>query len=131
MHKIRLIISNKKCYFPPSRPPFWRILYIIFNFDRIQISQIRAAWLEGDGGAGLETDSVTVHKTPFTCCSVRNFAADGPESDVADLVTELGDLEFAEKSNDLYKFRQSADLARAKSCRIRAFRELMRTRVSE
>ena len=74
---------------------------------------------------------MSVFKAPFTCCSVRNFAAGGPDSDVADLVTELGDLEFAEKSNDLYKFRQSADLARAKSCRISAFRELMRTRVSD
>ena len=52
------------------------------------------------------------------------------EYDVADLVTELGDLEFSEKSNDLYKFRQSADLATAKGMpRVRAFRDLMRTQV--
>ena len=54
------------------------------------------------------------------------------EYDVADLVTELGDLEFAEKSNDLYKFRQSADLAASTKGmpRVRAFRELMRTQVN-
>ena len=53
---------------------------------------------------------------------------------MADLVTELGDLEFSEKSNDLYKFRQSADLATGTAAakgmpRVRAFRDLMRTQV--
>ena len=101
-----------------------------------QISKIRAAWLDSDDGAGLETPAATVTKTPFTCCTLRDFAVAGNQDyDVADLVTELGDLEFAEKNNDLYKFRQSADLAGAAASkgmpRVRAFRELMRTHVKD
>ena len=67
----------------------------------VQISKIRAAWLDSDEGAGLETPVATVIKTPFTCCTLRDFAVAGNQDyDVADLVTELGDLEFA-KLTDL------------------------------
>ena len=41
---------------------------------KFQMSKIRAAWLDSDDGAGLETAAATVTKTPFTCCTLRDFA---------------------------------------------------------
>ncbi|KAM3626267.1 uncharacterized protein V6R79_026041 [Siganus canaliculatus] len=45
---------------------------------------------------------------PFPHCIIRNFL--GSEAFVESLQRELQDLNFHEKSNDLYKFKQSDDL---------------------
>ncbi len=46
-------------------------------------------------------------------------------------MSELEELEFHEKSNDLYKFSQSSDLQAATTPCIRALRELMGTAVKD
>jgi Rps23 Pro-64 3,4-dihydroxylase Tpa1-like proline 4-hydroxylase len=79
----------------------------------------------------LETESVNLMKEPFTCCTINNFVdTSNGRGTIDNLIQELDDLEFKEKSNDLYKFRQSGDLkaARSSAC-IRGFRDLMENNV--
>ena len=88
-------------------------------------SFIRKNW---SGESSLKDGSVFLTSDPFSVCSVKNFLS-SPEA-VDALESELGDLEFVEKSNDLYKFKQSAsDLAEARAGHpaVEAFHALMRT----
>lgn len=57
---------------------------------------------------------------PFPHCIIRNFLSS--ETFVENLKGELLELNFNEKSNDLYKFKQSDDLKKRKEPHIAAIR---------
>ena len=65
---------------------------------------------------------------PFPVCSLKNFVSDRND-EVNNLIEELNDLDFVEKSNDLYKFRQSGDLNNEKTPLITAFRAFLQSKV--
>ncbi|XP_072321427.1 prolyl 3-hydroxylase OGFOD1 [Eucyclogobius newberryi] len=60
---------------------------------------------------------------PFPHCIIRNFI--GEEDFVDNLQKELMGLNFNEKSNDLYKFKQSDDLKKRNEPHIRAIRSVL------
>lgn len=72
---------------------------------------LRQAWLGDETEAESEvivSEEVKVIKHPFTCCSVNNLV--DSKEEIEELILELQELEFKEKNNDLYKFKQSGDL---------------------
>ncbi|XP_006000793.1 prolyl 3-hydroxylase OGFOD1 isoform X2 [Latimeria chalumnae] len=84
---------------------------------------LREAWRSGlkyrqrDEG-GLELDS-----KPFPHCVIPNFLEDN--GFLEELRDELLKLNFHQKSNDLYKFKQSDDLKRRKEPHISALRKVL------
>ena len=47
---------------------------------------------------------ITIYQEPFTCCVITDFIKD-PDF-VCQLKEDLMELEFCQKSNDLYQFEQ-------------------------
>jgi len=64
-----------------------------------------------------------VYKNPFSCCQLREFFKD--EDFLHKLKEELLSLSFHEKSNDLYKFRQSEDLKKATTPSVSALKKFL------
>ncbi|CAB3984871.1 prolyl 3-hydroxylase OGFOD1, partial [Paramuricea clavata] len=66
---------------------------------------------------------VSLHTYPFKHCIIRNFVKD--EEYLKHLKEELLELQFKEKSNDLYKFYQSNDLKTSRKETISKLRKLL------
>lgn len=66
-----------------------------------------------------------VYKNPYNCCQLRKFVDD--DSFLHQLKHELLSLNFHEKSNDLYKFRQSQDLKKVTTAAVSALKKLLYT----
>uniref|UniRef100_A0A8C5I5A3 Prolyl 3-hydroxylase OGFOD1 n=1 Tax=Gouania willdenowi TaxID=441366 RepID=A0A8C5I5A3_GOUWI len=66
---------------------------------------VQAAWSSKTTYKGGDLE---LHCRPFPHCIIKNFLSS--ETFVENLQTELLSLNFNEKSNDLYKFKQSDDL---------------------
>ncbi len=65
---------------------------------------IKQAW--GVQDKEIDDGSILLVNEPFTCCSIKDILSS--KKSVEALVTECADLEFVEKNNDLYKFKQSS-----------------------
>ncbi|XP_067853520.1 prolyl 3-hydroxylase OGFOD1 [Heptranchias perlo] len=75
---------------------------------------------------GLEyshDQGLLVGTRPFTHCVISNFIQSQPF--LEGLQNELLQLNFCEKSNDLYKFKQSDDLRKRKEYHISALRKVL------
>ena len=70
-----------------------------------------------------ERDGVRIFKTPFTCTVIDNLV-EGDEFLEA-FKLELQELDFVEKNNDLYKFRQSGELSRSGMPLVSKFRDIL------
>lgn len=64
-----------------------------------------------------------VYKNPFPCCQLKNFFQD--DDFLYRLKDELQSLNFSEKSNDLYKFRQSQDLKKVSTSAVAALKKFI------
>lgn len=87
------------------------------------IEDLRKSW-NNDEDAEVEiSDKILLLQKPFTTCQVRDFvhSADAIEG----LIEELAKLDFTEKNNDLYKFKQSNDLKSVNSPAIKNFKDLL------
>ncbi|PVD23787.1 hypothetical protein C0Q70_17061 [Pomacea canaliculata] len=80
---------------------------------------------EFQAGSGFKDDvtGAEVQCTPFRHVSLPCFIHD--DQFVSDLITELEGLDMVDKSNDLYKFKQSMELKHAKTPSIKAFRKML------
>jgi len=76
-----------------------------------------------EGGEGVERSGVRVHTSPFTCTVLEGVVEQ--EEFLEELQQELEGLEFQEKNNDLYRFRQSGELAASPLPLIAALREML------
>lgn len=70
-----------------------------------------------------EKDGVRIFKTPFTC-TVIDKLVEGDEF-LGSFRSELEELDFVEKNNDLYKFRQSGELSKSEMPFVSNFREML------
>ena len=95
----------------------------INNFSFLDtIKQLREAWT-GSKDLTLDNEKVRLYSEPFPCCGLKQFLEPkGGKEDLANLIQELDDLDYAQKNNDLYKFRQSGDLKHVHSPLVRQFR---------
>ena len=83
------------------------------------------AWAS-DGKEPIELavkTSAVVYKNPFSCCQLKNFFQD--DDFLYKLKDELLSLSFSEKSNDLYKFKQSQDLKKVNTSAISAVKKFI------
>jgi len=71
----------------------------------------------------LNNEQAKIIKSPFTCCILKNFIDN--EDFLSELKSELNELEFFEKNNDLYKFKQTKELATTSGPCVSSFRRLM------
>ncbi|XP_062922708.1 prolyl 3-hydroxylase OGFOD1 [Mobula hypostoma] len=96
----------------------------VAEFNRLLLEtkeRVSEAW-----SRGLEYShecGLLVSAQPFTHCVVPNFIQS--QSFLTGLQNELLQLNFHEKSNDLYKFKQSDDLRRRKEYHISALRKIL------
>lgn len=67
--------------------------------------------------------AAVVYKNPFSCCQLKNFFQD--DDFLYRLKDELQSLNFSEKSNDLYKFRQSQDLKKVSTSAVSALKNFI------
>jgi len=70
-----------------------------------------------------ESIGIRIYKTPFTCTVIDNLT-EGDEFLEA-FKGELMDLDFVEKNNDLYKFRQSGELSQSKLPLVSKFKDML------
>jgi len=82
-----------------------------------------ASSAEAGGVEGVERSGVRVHTSPFTCTVLEGLVEQ--EEFVEELQQELEGLEFLEKNNDLYRFRQSGELACSPLPLVAALREVL------
>ncbi|XP_053305285.1 prolyl 3-hydroxylase OGFOD1 [Spea bombifrons] len=88
--------------------------------DKAGRDAARKAWEKKETG---QYGSVTLDSVPFPHCVIQPFVQSS--SFLEELKEELLGLKFKEKSNDLYKFRQSEDLKKRKEPHIRALRQVL------
>uniref|UniRef100_A0A8C9VX50 2-oxoglutarate and iron-dependent oxygenase domain containing 1 n=1 Tax=Scleropages formosus TaxID=113540 RepID=A0A8C9VX50_SCLFO len=79
--------------------------------------RVKVAWLK------KEHLSHELDCRPFPHCVIKNFIRN--EGFLENLEKELLDLNFHEKSNDLYKFKQSDDLKKRKEAHIAGLRAVL------
>ncbi|XP_069496379.1 prolyl 3-hydroxylase OGFOD1 [Ambystoma mexicanum] len=79
-----------------------------------------AAWAGGDS---MKTDAFVMDPHPFHHCLIPNFIQS--QDFMEGLLKELSNLGFHEKSNDLYKFKQSSDLKKRKEPHISSLRKVL------
>jgi len=84
-------------------------------------TSLKAALLEGT--ESFNNKQARVIKSPFTACVLKKLFDN--EGFLTELKSELNELEFYEKNNDLYKFRQSKELANSSGPCVSEFRRLM------
>ncbi|XP_054856659.1 prolyl 3-hydroxylase OGFOD1 [Eublepharis macularius] len=82
--------------------------------------KVAAAWARREA---LEDEVVVLDPVPFCHCVIPNFIQN--ENFLEGLQKELLSLDFHEKCNDLYKFKQSDDLQKAEEPHIAALREVL------
>ncbi|KAG5848496.1 hypothetical protein ANANG_G00099060 [Anguilla anguilla] len=82
--------------------------------------KVKEAWRKKEQctHGGIEVDC-----NPFPHCILRNFIQD--QTFLENLQRELLDLNFHDKSNDLYKFKQSDDLKKRKKPHISGLRAVL------
>ncbi|XP_066278114.1 prolyl 3-hydroxylase OGFOD1-like [Branchiostoma lanceolatum] len=76
----------------------------------------------------VETSCVTLQAKPFRHCIIKNYLS---EEFIAKLETDLSQLSFNTKSNDLYSFKQTNDLKTADSPSIGAFASLLKEKMKD
>jgi len=113
----------------------WKVEEIVYDvqlleeYDSQEFRESAArAWTAGavKGGKIIhlgESNNCQLFKSPFNCLQLKSFFQD--ESYIFKLRKELLGLLFADKSNDLYKFRQSPDLKKVTSPAISALRKFL------
>ncbi|XP_078668511.1 prolyl 3-hydroxylase OGFOD1-like [Branchiostoma floridae x Branchiostoma belcheri] len=74
----------------------------------------------------VETSCVTLQAKPFRHCIIKNYIS---EEFVAELETDLSQLAFNTKSNDLYSFKQTNDLKTVDSQSVGAFVKLLKEKM--
>ncbi|KAL8194726.1 UNVERIFIED_CONTAM: Prolyl 3-hydroxylase ogfod1 [Gekko kuhli] len=82
--------------------------------------KVGASWARREA---LEHEAIVLHPVPFCHCVIPNFIQN--ESFVEGLQKELLSLDFHEKCNDLYKFKQSDDLQKREEPHIAALRKVL------
>ncbi|KPP79815.1 2-oxoglutarate and iron-dependent oxygenase domain-containing protein 1-like, partial [Scleropages formosus] len=82
--------------------------------------RVKVAWLKKEH---LSHGSIELDCRPFPHCVIKNFIRN--EGFLENLEKELLDLNFHEKSNDLYKFKQSDDLKKRKEAHIAGLRAVL------
>ncbi|XP_030059563.1 LOW QUALITY PROTEIN: prolyl 3-hydroxylase OGFOD1 [Microcaecilia unicolor] len=82
--------------------------------------QVSAAWKEK---RAFNHDVIVMDTHPFLHCVIPNFIQS--QTFLEGLEIELLNLNFQEKSNDLYKFKQSDDLKKRKEPHIHALRKVL------
>ncbi|XP_039618947.1 prolyl 3-hydroxylase OGFOD1 [Polypterus senegalus] len=82
---------------------------------------VKEAWRSKTKFSRAEAIEVDSH--PFPHCIIQNFIENS--SFLESLKKELLDLSFHEKSNDLYKFKQSDDLKKSQKPHISALRKVL------
>ncbi|XP_034281363.1 prolyl 3-hydroxylase OGFOD1 [Pantherophis guttatus] len=82
--------------------------------------KVAAAWA---GQEPLEHEAVILDPAPFPHCVIPGFIPN--EDFLEDLQRELLSLDFHEKCNDLYKFKQSDDLKKRGGPHIAALRKIL------
>jgi len=93
--------------------------------DEFRVSA-RQAWssLEADGKSEIDLEGgAVVIKSPFNCFCLPQLLAN--QGFVQQLKENLLQLKFNDKSNDLYKFRQSEDLKSIGNSTITAIRKFL------
>lgn len=85
------------------------------------VKQLRESW-SSSKELHLDNDKIGLFSEPFPCCSLKQFLETKNQEDLGNLIQELDDLDYAQKNNDLYKFRQSGDLKNVHSSLLRQFR---------
>ena len=78
---------------------------------------------EEDGPDEKEANGLRIFKSPFTCTVIENVVEN--EQFLEGFQAELEGLDFVEKNNDLYKFRQSGELSSSPLPHISHFRQLL------
>lgn len=116
----------------------WKVEEIVYDvqlleeYDSQEFRESAArAWTAAPAGAVKggkiinlgESNNCQLFKSPFNCLQLKSFFQD--ESYIFKLRKELLGLPFADKSNDLYKFRQSSDLKKVTSPAISALRKFL------
>ncbi|XP_041125436.1 prolyl 3-hydroxylase OGFOD1 isoform X2 [Polyodon spathula] len=88
--------------------------------EEVVKNRVRETWRRKErySHAGIEVDA-----NPFPHCIIKDFIQS--QSFLEGLQKELLDLNFHQKSNDLYKFKQSADLKKRKDSHISALRKVL------
>ena len=74
------------------------------------------------GSKEVDDGCVVIHRTPFTTGKVRNVVE---ATFLESLKEEVLGLDLVEKNNDLYKFRQSAELNAINLPAVSEFRKLL------
>ncbi|XP_060109644.1 prolyl 3-hydroxylase OGFOD1 [Heteronotia binoei] len=82
--------------------------------------KVAASWARREA---LEHEAVVLDPVPFCHCVIPNFIQN--ESFLEGLQKELLSLDFHEKCNDLYKFKQSDDLQKREEPHIAALRKVL------
>uniref|UniRef100_A0A8D0B1Q7 Prolyl 3-hydroxylase OGFOD1 n=1 Tax=Salvator merianae TaxID=96440 RepID=A0A8D0B1Q7_SALMN len=82
--------------------------------------KVALAWAHKEA---LSHDAIVLDPVPFPHCLIRNFIQS--EDFLEGLQKELLCLDFHEKSNDLYKFKQSDDLKKRREPHIAALRKVL------
>ena len=62
-------------------------------------------WKLGGSEEDWESEDITLIKSPFNCCILKNLVVSDPSA-LDELRSELEEQDFVEKNNDLYKFHQ-------------------------
>ncbi|XP_071952264.1 prolyl 3-hydroxylase OGFOD1-like [Antedon mediterranea] len=91
-------------------------------FEKELMQKFNSSFNERKGFLHDETDA-QIHSDPFTCCVLPNFIENDEFTE--DLQDELLNLDFVEKSNDLYKFHQSQALQNISNPNITALKNLL------
>ena len=85
------------------------------------MKQLRDAWT-GSKDLVADNERMCLYSQPFPCCSLKQFVETKSREDIGNLIQELDDLDYVQKNNDLYKFRQSGDLKNVHTPLVRQFR---------
>jgi Rps23 Pro-64 3,4-dihydroxylase Tpa1-like proline 4-hydroxylase len=92
---------------------------LLRKFDNTLIDQFNDAYLNKKN---LDLNGITLTHEPFTHCVISDLVDD--KQFVQELVKEMkSKLKFIQKNNDLYKFKQTSDLASTKSTNVSKFRD--------
>uniref|UniRef100_A0ACB8E9T6 Prolyl 3-hydroxylase ogfod1 n=2 Tax=Sphaerodactylus townsendi TaxID=933632 RepID=A0ACB8E9T6_9SAUR len=82
--------------------------------------KVAASWARREG---LQHEAIVLDPVPFCHCVIPNFIQN--ESFLEGLQKELLSLDFHEKCNDLYKFKQSDDLQKREEPHVAALRKVL------
>jgi len=90
---------------------------------------LASAWKSTSEEEDTVLDDVTVIKSPFNCCILKNVIKDEDDVIIKRLKEELEDQDFVQKNNDLYKFLQSPELRACSDSHIEALKDFFLTQI--